>query len=58
MNRVPQRKSNGLCWSTSRGAELRGICVFQLFPWHQRGEQDHAIVRVQRSAKKQMELLG
>ena len=41
----------------SRGVELRGISFFQRFPWHQRREEHPAVVRVQRAAKRHMELL-
>lgn len=47
----------GLCWGASGGAELRSIGFFQLFPWHQGGEEHPAIVWVQHDAKSNMELL-
>ena len=47
----------GLCRGASGGAELRSIGFFQLFPWHQGGEDPPAIAWVQRAAKKNMELL-
>jgi hypothetical protein len=39
-----------------RRVELRGICFFQLFPWHQGGEDDSTVFRVQRAAKRHMKL--
>jgi hypothetical protein len=38
------------------GAELRSICFLQLFPWHQGGEDDPTVVRVQIAAKRHMKL--
>ena len=52
-----KRQPYRLCRSASRGVELKHICFFQLFPWHQSGEDHPAVVRVQRAAKWHMEFL-
>ncbi len=52
-----KRQSERLGRGASCGIELRGICFFQLFPWHQSGEEHLAVVRVQRAAKRHMEFL-
>ena len=36
---------------------MRGACSFQLLPWHKRGEEHPAVVRVQPAANWHMELL-
>jgi len=52
-----KRQPHWLRRGASRGVELRGICFFQCFPWHQRREDHPAVLRVQRTAKRHMELI-
>jgi hypothetical protein len=52
-----KRQPYRLCWGAGGWIELRGICFFQLFPWHQ-GEENHlAAVCVQRAAKRHIKIL-
>ena len=48
---LSKRQHHWLRRGASRGVELRGICFFQRFPWHQRREEHPGVVRVQRAAK-------
>ena len=41
-----KRQSHRLRRGASSGTELRCISCFQLFPWHQRGEEQPAILRI------------
>ena len=51
-----KRLSVRLRRGTSHGTEMNGICFLQLMPWHQRGEDNQAVIRVQRPTKWHIEL--
>jgi hypothetical protein len=52
-----ERGPHRLHGSTSRVAELRGICFFQLLRRPQRGEHQPVIVRIQSATKRHMKLV-
>ena len=51
-----KRQPHRLCRGSSGGVELRSRCFFSLVPWHQRGEEHPAVVRIQRAAKRHREI--
>jgi hypothetical protein len=52
------RRARAVPSRAGRGAELRRICLLQLFPRHQCGEEHPSILWVQRATKGHVELLN